>query len=78
MFTKTDDSNLWWLLLEEAIKKADGKVGKPEIFPAATDSRYFRNLGLPAIGFSPMANTPLLLHDHNEVKIDENIYFEIY
>ncbi|KOM25501.1 hypothetical protein LR48_Vigan107s002000 [Vigna angularis] len=38
----------------------------PEVFPAATDSRYFRDLGLPAIGFSPMANTPLLLHDHNE------------
>jgi len=46
---------------------AGGKLGKPEVFPAATDSRYFRDLGLPAIGFSPMANTPLLLHDHNEV-----------
>ncbi|XP_007043100.2 PREDICTED: aminoacylase-1 [Theobroma cacao] len=64
--TAIDKSNPWWTLLEEAIKKANGKIGKPEIFPASTDARYFRQLGLPAIGFSPMANTPLLLHDHNE------------
>eukprot|EP00257_Ricinus_communis_P014232 XP_015571854.1 aminoacylase-1 isoform X1 [Ricinus communis] len=66
LLTKTDSSNPWWALLEEAVQKANGKLGKPEIFPAATDARYFRELGLPAIGFSPMANTPLLLHDHNE------------
>ncbi|KAK9129181.1 hypothetical protein Sjap_009668 [Stephania japonica] len=64
--TATDNSNPWYSLLEEAVKKADGKVGKPEIFPASTDARYFRQRGLPAIGFSPMANTPILLHDHNE------------
>ncbi|VVA26609.1 PREDICTED: aminoacylase-1 [Prunus dulcis] len=67
ILTATDSSNPWWGLLEEAVKKADGKLGKPEIFPASTDARYFRQLGLPAIGFSPMANTPILLHDHNEV-----------
>ncbi|XP_021907049.1 aminoacylase-1 [Carica papaya] len=66
IMTATDSSNPWWGLLEEAIKKANGKVGKPEIFPASTDARYFRKLGLPAIGFSPMTNTPILLHDHNE------------
>ncbi|QCD89346.1 aminoacylase-1 isoform X2 [Vigna unguiculata] len=66
LLTKTDSSNPWWNLLENAVEMAGGKLGKPEVFPAATDSRYFRDLGLPAIGFSPMANTPLLLHDHNE------------
>lgn len=66
LLTASDSSNPWWTLLEEAIKKANGKIGKPEIFPASTDARYFRLLGLPAIGFSPMANTPMLLHDHNE------------
>ncbi|KAJ4715811.1 aminoacylase-1 [Melia azedarach] len=66
ILTATDSSNPWWSLLEEAVRKANGKLGKPEIFPASTDARYFRELGLPAIGFSPMANTPLLLHDHNE------------
>lgn len=66
ILTKTDSSNPWWALLENAVQKAGGKLGKPEVFPAATDSRYFRERGLPAIGFSPMANTPVLLHDHNE------------
>lgn len=65
--TVADSSNPWWNLLEEAVKKAGGKLGKPEIFPASTDARYFRELGIPAFGFSPMANTPILLHDHNEV-----------
>ncbi|CAF0751519.1 unnamed protein product [Adineta steineri] len=36
------------------------------VFPAATDGRYLRGEGYPAIGFSPMINTPILLHDHNE------------
>uniref|UniRef100_A0A0E0LWS9 N-acyl-aliphatic-L-amino acid amidohydrolase n=1 Tax=Oryza punctata TaxID=4537 RepID=A0A0E0LWS9_ORYPU len=64
--TPADSSNAWWVLFEEAVKRAGGKLGKPEIFPASTDARYFRELGLPAFGFSPMANTPILLHDHNE------------
>ncbi|XVE93045.1 hypothetical protein REPUB_Repub01dG0156300 [Reevesia pubescens] len=66
LVTATDSSNPWWTLMEEAIKKANGKIRKPEIFPASTDARYFRKVGLPAIGFSPMVNTPILLHDHNE------------
>ncbi|KAL6529841.1 hypothetical protein OROGR_015464 [Orobanche gracilis] len=66
IITATDGSNPWWALLEEAIGKANGKLGKPEIFPASTDARYFREVGVPAIGFSPIANTPILLHDHNE------------
>lgn len=65
--TVLDKENPWWNLFQEAVRKAGRKLGKPEIFPAATDARYLRNTGLPAIGFSPMANTPILLHDHNEV-----------
>ncbi|KAL2928287.1 Aminoacylase-1 [Bienertia sinuspersici] len=64
--TAVDNSNPWWALLEEAVQGAGGELEKPEIFPASTDARYFRRQGLPAIGFSPMANTPILLHDHNE------------
>lgn len=37
-----------------------------EIFPAGTDSRFIRQAGLPAFGFSPMRNSPILLHEHNE------------
>lgn len=36
------------------------------MFPAATDSRFLRQLGIPALGFSPMNNTEILLHEHNE------------
>lgn len=39
---------------------------KPQIFTGGTDSRYIRQLGLSAIGFSPMNNTPVLLHDNDE------------
>lgn len=48
---------------------------EPEIFPASTDSRFIRQLGIPALGFSPMRNTPILLHDHNEY-IDEKVFTE--
>ncbi|KMT01593.1 hypothetical protein BVRB_9g215890 [Beta vulgaris subsp. vulgaris] len=64
--TVAGSSNPWWVLLEEAVRSAGGELENPEIFPASTDARYFRRQGLPAIGFSPMANTPILLHDHNE------------
>lgn len=67
LLTAYDGSNPWWALLEEAVNNAGGKLGKPEIFPASTDARYFRHHEFPAIGFSPMTNTPVLLHDHNEV-----------
>ncbi|KAH7404005.1 hypothetical protein KP509_15G005100 [Ceratopteris richardii] len=66
LITAVDESNPWWPLLQAAISEAGGKLGKPEIFPAATDCRYLRHEGIPAFGFSPMVNTPVLLHDHNE------------
>lgn len=36
------------------------------IFFGATDSRYLRELGIPCFGFSPMEQTPVLLHKHDE------------
>jgi len=65
--TSTDLSgeNVWWTSFRSACQKLDITV-QPEIFPAATDSRYIRALQIPAFGFSPMNNTPILLHDHNE------------
>ncbi|KAK9690896.1 hypothetical protein RND81_09G161800 [Saponaria officinalis] len=64
--TVTYSSNPWWILLKEAVLNAGGKLEKPEIFFGSTDARFFRQQGIPAIGFSPIANTPILLHDHNE------------
>ena len=48
---------------------------RPQIFPAGTDSRYLRELGIPAIGFSPMNNTPILLHDQNEF-LNETVFLK--
>ena len=31
---------------------------------------------MPAFGFSPMANTPILLHEHNEY-LDVGVYLEV-
>ncbi|EFA10313.1 Aminoacylase-1-like Protein [Tribolium castaneum] len=63
--TKLDDSNPYWI----AFKKATDKLGlklKVEICQGATDARYVRSVGLPGIGFCPMNNTTVLLHNHDE------------
>lgn len=71
--TSTDpEQSLWWKTFIDVCK--DEKI-KPQVavFPAATDSRFLRAKGIPAIGFSPMNNTPVLLHDHNEY-LNEKIF----
>lgn len=53
---------------------------KLQVFPGGTDSRHIRSVGIPAIGFSPMNNTPVLLHDHDEF-LQADVYLrgiEIY
>ncbi|KAI9085056.1 hypothetical protein K1719_033048 [Acacia pycnantha] len=75
LITKTNSSNPWWGLLKDAIQRAGGKLQQPEIFPASSDARFFRQLGLPAFGFSPMENTPILLHDHNEF-LNQEVYLK--
>lgn len=63
--TKLDDSNPFWLAFKKSCDKQNIKL-EIGIFPGGTDSRYVRSLGIPAIGFSPMNKTPILLHDHDE------------
>jgi len=61
--TSTDD--VYWL----AFKNATDELGieiEPTIRIGASDSRFIRRLGIPALGFSPMPNTIPKLHDHNE------------
>ncbi|XP_074645722.1 aminoacylase-1-like isoform X1 [Tubulanus polymorphus] len=70
--TRTDEDYPWWHALSSTCKKMGLKIRK-EVFPAATDSRYIRQVGIPALGFSPMNNTPILLHDHNEY-LNEDIF----
>ncbi|XP_055985861.1 aminoacylase-1 [Sorex fumeus] len=70
--TSTDDSNPWWAAFSRVCK--DMKLTlEPKIFPAATDSRYIRATGVPALGFSPMNHTPVLLHDHDE-RLHEDVF----
>lgn len=64
--TQLDENNVWWKLFQGSCEKL-GIAIEPEVFPAATDSRFIRKLGIPAFGFSPMRNTPILLHEHNEM-----------
>ena len=64
----------WFKAFKTAIDRNGLKVAT-EIFPAGTDSRFIREVGIPAFGFSPMPNTPILLHDHNEF-INENIFLK--
>ncbi|KAK9758252.1 hypothetical protein RND81_01G218200 [Saponaria officinalis] len=66
LMTATDDANPWWSVFRKAIEAAGGKLAKPEILTSTTDARFVRQRGIPALGFSPMSNTPILLHDHNE------------
>lgn len=65
--TPANDSNPWWSIFKQAVEAAGVKLAKPEILASTTDARYIRAMGIPVLGFSPMSNTPILLHDHNEV-----------
>ncbi|XP_034961980.1 aminoacylase-1 isoform X1 [Zootoca vivipara] len=77
--TSTEESDPWWKAFSGTCRDMNLKL-QCEIFPAATDSRYIRAAGHPAIGFSPMNRTPVLLHDHNEF-LNEQVFLrgiEIY
>lgn len=55
---------------------ANGKVLiRPAVFPAATDSRFLRALGVRAFGFSPMKDHPILFHNHDEY-LEEGLFIE--
>ena len=61
--TKTDASNPWYQVFTAAMASM-GHTVVPQVFPAATDSRFLRELGIKAFGFSPMRNTEVsyMLH----------------
>ena len=48
---------------------------KTEIFLGGTDARYLRDRKYSALGFSPMINTPQLLHEHNEF-LNETVFLK--
>ncbi|XP_017082674.1 aminoacylase-1 [Drosophila eugracilis] len=63
--TKLDNSNPFWLAVKAAIDELGLKV-HPIVCPGATDSRFIRQKGTPAIGFSPIVNTTMRIHDNDE------------
>jgi aminoacylase len=74
--SKTDISSnsKWWLAFSKALKSKNVAF-KPDIFSAATDSRHLRAVGLEALGFSYMPNTPILLHDNDEY-LEEKVFLQ--
>lgn len=72
--TSTDAaSNPWWSVFIAGLGPA-AEV-EPLVFPAATDSRFLRAVGIRALGFSPMRRSPILLHEHNEY-LGEDVFLE--
>ncbi len=56
----------FWGALEDVCQNVLKVKLETEIFPAGTDGRYIRSQKIPVYGFSPMNNTKVLLHDHDE------------
>lgn len=62
--------NPWYGVFAGAMSNMGLNI-EPSVFPAATDSRFLRALGIRALGFSPMRSTsqvpcPILLHENDE------------
>lgn len=72
--TSTDSSNQWWARFSSAITNM-GIAVEPQVFPAATDSRFLRALGVKALGFSPMRRTEIMLHENDEY-LEEDVFVE--
>ncbi|XP_035428662.2 aminoacylase-1-like [Spodoptera frugiperda] len=63
--TKIDGSVPFWDVMKKVVTDM-GYTMKCVICPGATDARHVRRQGIPAINFSPILETPMLLHAHNE------------
>jgi len=73
--TSTNPAINPWYAIFGATLSALGEKFQPEVFPAATDSRFLRALGIRALGFSPMKNSEILLHENDEY-IDEKVFLD--
>jgi aminoacylase len=73
--TSTDGKvNPWYNVFGSSLQRMGLKFS-PEVFPAATDSRFLRALGVRALGFSPMRNSEILLHENDEY-LEEKVFLE--
>ena len=61
----TSEDKYWAALMKGC--EPHGIDIKATVFPSAVDGRYIRNLlNKPVVGFSPLFNQPMMLHDHDE------------
>lgn len=73
--TPTDKTvNPWYAVFEAACNRMGYQI-EAQVFPAATDSRFLRALGIRALGFSPMRLTQIMLHENDEY-IPERTFLE--
>jgi aminoacylase len=73
--TSTDASqNPWYGIFAQTMAELGMQI-EAQVFPAATDSRFLRALGIRALGFSPMRRTEILLHENDEY-IPEDTFLE--
>jgi aminoacylase len=73
--TSLNETNPWWEVFRSTLHEGCGACVRTEVFPAATDSRFLRALGVKAMGFSPMRNSPILLHENDEY-LSEDVFLE--
>lgn len=68
LLTSPIEADIWVSRFMCGIKRAVPGLDRVslDVFPAGTDGRYIRRAGVPCIGFSPIRNTPVLLHDNDE------------
>ncbi|XP_066909257.1 aminoacylase-1 [Halyomorpha halys] len=59
------EGNVYWHAMDTTFKNLGMKYIRLNCF-AASDARFVRGVGIPAIGFSPFNNSSVRLHDHNE------------
>jgi len=57
--------NVWWPVITSALESMNATY-IADIFSAGSDGRFFLQRNYTVLGFSPLINTPVLLHDHNE------------
>lgn len=71
--TSTDRSTNPWYNVFASTLDGLGYSIEPSVFPAATDSRFLRALGIRALGFSPMRSTEKVPIEIKLHEIDEYI-----
>ncbi|OLY79022.1 Aminoacylase-1 [Smittium mucronatum] len=74
--TKLDRSNPFINTFLTVLESKEIQI-EPIICPGATDARFVRLKGVPALGFNPMRHQKLLAHDHDEHVLESEYLYGI-